>query len=220
MSQQFGGNELTMELDSRLPWEGKMSAKVKGNDTKCRLAFRIPSWSRQTVATISKDGETKKLYLDRKCNLSNDTDNATVINGYLYLEDVWNEAEISFDYDMKVTLLRANNRVREDVGKLAVRRGPITYCLEEKDNGKNLQLIHLDRARYEDQGAEVKLVEGLDPNMLEVILPGIKEKIDEEGELYMAAFDERAFERTDLHLIPYYAWNNRGVGEMSVFFRG
>ncbi len=220
VSQQFSGKELKMELDSKLPWEGKMSAKVKGNDTKCRLAFRIPSWSRQTVVTISKDGETKKLYLDRKCNLSNDTDNATVINGYLYLEDVWNEAEISFDYDMEATLLRANNRVREDVGKLAVRRGPITYCLEEKDNGKNLQLIHLDRARYEDQGAKVKLVEGLEPNMLEVVIPGIKEKMDEEGELYMDAFDERAFERTDLHLIPYYAWNNRGVGEMSVFFRG
>ena len=37
----------------------------------------------------------------------------------------------------------ANPEVRENAGKVALQRGPIVYCLEEVDNGKNLWDITL-----------------------------------------------------------------------------
>ena len=55
---------------------------------------------------------------------------------------------------MPVMTVRANPRVAEDIGKVAVQRGPVVYCLEEPDNGKDLQRVYLSAdaafaARYE-----------------------------------------------------------------------
>ena len=47
---------------------------------------------------------------------------------------------------MEVQILDADTRVREDIGKAAVRRGPIIYCLEEADNGKDLHLLKIDES--------------------------------------------------------------------------
>ena len=40
-------------------------------------------------------------------------------------------------------MVRANPQVRADEGKLAIMRGPLVYCLEEQDNGKNLASLYL-----------------------------------------------------------------------------
>ena len=45
---------------------------------------------------------------------------------------------------LPVRMLAANPLVREDAGKVAFVRGPITFCAEEKDNGANLHLLHAD----------------------------------------------------------------------------
>lgn len=49
-----------------------------------------------------------------------------------------------FSMEMPVELVAANPKVREDVGKVAVMRGPVVYCLEEADNGDQLQELYLD----------------------------------------------------------------------------
>lgn len=41
-------------------------------------------------------------------------------------------------------MFAASERVREDIGKVAIMRGPVVYCLEEKDNGKNLHELLVD----------------------------------------------------------------------------
>jgi hypothetical protein len=219
VESSFGGKDLTLNIESSLPWEGDCKVRVKGDNTAARLAFRIPSWSRQTKVTVKKDGEEKILFITGEGVLSSENEGIFTENGYLYIDGSWNEAEIDFEFAMEVMVLRANNRVREDVGRLAVRRGPFTYCLEEKDNGPDLQLLHLDRARFENEGAEVEPFDKLDKGLYMIKLPGIREKVDEEGSLYLDALADRAFERVSLKFVPYYAWNNRGQGEMSVFVR-
>ena len=219
VTQSFSGRELALELDSALPWEGRLTARVTGHETVCALAFRIPSWSRRTVVTVRKDGKEQILAIDSRGMLDGPADGAEVRSGYLYLRGVWTEAEIGFDFTMDVMLLRANTRVREDTGKIAVRRGPLTYCLEEKDNGGNLHLLRLDRAGYEERGAVLGEVAGLDPHMVEIVLPGFRDREDADRALYTDAFRDPGYDKTDLYLIPYYAWNNRGEGEMSVWFR-
>ena len=217
--QSFSGRELTLELESELPWKGRFTARVRGDETSCRLAFRIPSWSRQTAVTIRKDGKEQKLCIDADGKPANCFDGAEVRNGYLYLSGIWTEAEIMFEYRMEVMLRRANNRVREDMGKIAVQRGPLVYCLEEKDNGKDLHLLRLDRAGYEASGAKLSETDEIDPHMIRIAIPGVREREDRNRPLYLDAFDSSESEKTVLRFIPYYAWNNRGEGEMSVFFR-
>ena len=217
--QRFSGRELTLELESCLPWEGRLTARVTGEGTGCRLAFRIPSWSRQTIVTIRKDGKERKLNIDANGFMDACADDAEIRNGYLYLSGIWTEAEIAFEYRMDVMLLRANNRVREDMGKIAVKRGPLVYCMEEKDNGKDLHLLRLDRTGYEASGATLRETDEIDPHMTEIVIPGFRDREDGDRKLYLDAFDNSGSDRTDLRFIPYYAWNNRGEGEMTVFFR-
>ena len=68
---------------------------------------------------------------------------------------------------MEVRLIAAKEAVREDMGKVAVMRGPVVYCLEETDNGKDLQkllidpelsLIHISTCGYTVPGSSIRNV--------------------------------------------------------------
>ncbi len=66
-------------------------------------------------------------------------------DGYLDPTGEWRDGDtVTFDFPMPVRMLAADPLVREDAGKVAFVRGPITFCAEEKDNGANLHLLHAD----------------------------------------------------------------------------
>ena len=65
-------------------------------------------------------------------------------DGYLYVTKVWAKGEtIRLNFPMEIQFLASNPLVREDAGRVAVKRGPVVYCMEEADNGKNLHLTKL-----------------------------------------------------------------------------
>ena len=115
---------------------------------------------------------------------------------------------------MPVVVVQANPRVREDIGKAALMRGPIVYCLEEADNGKDLHRIRM-RADVEYQIEHCPdLLQGVTRIRAqgEILLPW------EEDSLYAGSYTAR-YEAKELTWIPYYAWANRETGEMRVFAR-
>lgn len=147
------GGPLSLEVDSELPWEGKVSVTVRTGDESSRqgvLAFRLPAWaggeSAANAVTISHH------------SASGDTIYRSVAHGYLYLSGQWHDGDsIDFDFDMPVRAIAANPLVSQDAGKVALTRGPVVYCAEERDNGSNLHLLHLDEQALvsgENRGAE------------------------------------------------------------------
>ena len=46
---------------------------------------------------------------------------------------------------MSVSRLFANPQVRQDIGRVALARGPLIYCVEETDNAGQLHRITLPR---------------------------------------------------------------------------
>ena len=77
--------------------------------------------------------------------------NVPVENGYAVIDRLWQDGDrIELALDMPVTLVRANPRIYEDVGKVAVSRGPLVYCLEEADNTRNLHMLRLGETAPED----------------------------------------------------------------------
>jgi DUF1680 family protein len=199
IEKEVKGSPVTIEITSSLPWEGKAAIQVKAPaPVTFTLALRIPEWT-QDYQLDTPEGETE------------------VKDGYYYITREWcGQDTVQIDFPMQLRRMRANPMVREDIGKIAILRGPVVYCLEEADNGKNLHLISLPRqnplnikpGRIEDQ--EVILIQGT----------GNKLKTDEftEQELYMAAKAEQ-YEEVTLTWIPYYCWANRGEGEMQVWIR-
>ena len=122
---------------------------------------------------------------------------------------------VTLDLDMPAVRIAADPRVREDAGKVAVTRGPLVYCLEECDNGKDLHLVRLPH----DAAFPVQEASDLPGGVLDITAEGLRESTDwPEDRLYAPATPRQAQPQT-LAFIPYYAWANRGIGEMTVWVR-
>ena len=99
-----------------------------------------------------------------------------------------------------------------DCGRDALQRGPLIYCLEETDNGPDLNDIALPRDAELTAEFEEGLLEGV------VVIRGQAWRRDRsawESKLYQPA--EAPRERVDIQAVPYYAWANREPGEMLVW---
>lgn len=199
MEMNLNGESKTVSIRTDYPWDGKISIRVSGKkDTPFTLALHIPGWCKKY--SLSVNGERRE---------------SEVADGYLYLEDQWGENdEILLTLDMPVELVHANPRVYENAGKIALTRGPIVYCLEEADNGPDLHLIHMGKADPIHAVYEPDLLDGV----VTVTTSGLREATDgwNERQLY-AAIAPNALQPTALKWIPYFAWANRGVGEMRVW---
>jgi DUF1680 family protein len=114
---------------------------------------------------------------------------------------------------MPVMVNMANPAVRENLGKTAVSRGPLIYCLEEADNGKNLHLLYLEEKPDFTTEFNPGILGGIG-----VISSNGKELINNwpKGSLYRKS-EQVLFADKTLKWIPYYAWANRGCGEMRVW---
>ncbi|HEX5222634.1 MAG TPA: glycoside hydrolase family 127 protein, partial [Verrucomicrobiae bacterium] len=118
---------------------------------------------------------------------------------------------------MDTELIEANPLVEETIGQIAVKRGPIVYCLESVDLPKGTKPLDILiapesnlRARYDQ-----RLLGGI------AVLEGTavaRMNSDWEGQLYRNVQPSRPTP-VKLRLIPYSVWANRGPAEMSVWLR-
>lgn len=144
--------------------------------------------------------------------------------GYVYLTGEWRDGdEIFLTFPMETRMVSANAKVRENVGKVAFTRGPICYCLEEVDNGKDLHLLRVDAKNLmtAEGGLDLSVVavertNELGHEMCILKVPGVRLPVTADEGLYGDYIPVRGSE-VALTLIPYYAWNNRGEGEMQVW---
>ncbi|MCM1540679.1 MAG: glycoside hydrolase family 127 protein [Blautia sp.] len=139
-------------------------------------------------------------------------------DGYLYLSGEWRDQdEIYLSFPMEPRCVRANTKVREDTGKVAFLRGPVCYCMEEADNGKNLHLLRADTGKLREIQVERFYELGHEMRVLKV--PGYRQEPSAENAGLYAEFSPPQEREATLVFVPYYAWNNRGKGEMSVWVR-
>lgn len=135
--------------------------------------------------------------------------------GYaLFSEFDSGENLIEIDFDIKPRWVGANDRVREDEGKMALMKGPCVYCLEEIDNGENLSAIYVDPKTRLEEGkpfeelfGSLSTIQYYGTRFANV---GIKE-----DELYGQLIPQET--EVSLKAIPYCLWNNREKGEMLVW---
>lgn len=199
----YMGAELTLngcpvKIATGFPWNGGVELEVcKDMESEYCFAFRIPGWCRGYE--LSEDCGARK---EEKA-------------GYLYLTKKWKENDvIRLCFPMSVTGMTANQMVREDVGKMAIKRGPLVYCLEEKDNGKNL---HLLKIKLPLEAKEEEVLE-MGHTFTRVSISGTRTRLCDSGALYQPYEDEKT-EDVSLKYVPYFIWNNRGEGEMQVWTR-
>lgn len=190
-----------LEVETNYPWQETVSIRVMPErPAEFTLALRIPGWCRSW--TLRCNGEKLSV---------------AVREGYCYIQRVWNpEDQLELSLAMPVELMRANPRVREDIGKTALMRGPVVYCLEEADNGPDLHLIRLGAHPQFDVRYEPQMLDGI------VTIRAKAEKLSAEswgGSGLYAPDSAQQYEEKELLWIPYYAWANRQSGELMVWIR-
>jgi len=175
----FDGIHITQKTN--YPADGEIRITCDAKDRT--IALRIPGWCKNF--TLNCAYELK--------------------NGYAYLKPDCDEIVLTLD--MPVSVMRANRRVHDDAGRVAILRGPVVYCAEGVDNGADLKGVSIDTK------AGFTLAEH------DFMLPSILAdgyRAAESDKLYFSE-DEEEMEKINLKLIPYFAYANRGTTEMLVW---
>lgn len=200
LEKKIGEKTADIRVESNFPWEGDVKITIRAKDTGLKLALRIPDWcSRYELDGFTGGTEEK--------------------DGYLYLQKDWGEEEeFTLHFPMEVRLIAAKEAVREDMGKGAVMRGPVVYCLEETDNGKDLQKLLIDP----ELNVTVSDVNICGTPVKKLTAAGFRQldtHIEKESEALYHVWKKPEFEKAELSYIPYYTWANRDENEMQVWTR-
>ena len=197
----LGGQEVAITQKTDYPWEGEVEFELDlAKETEFTLAVRIPGWCRGAALMLNGSPLSFAPLLRR---------------GYVYLKRAWRPGDrILLRLLMPVEKIHAEPRVRTNAGRVALQRGPLIYCLEEIDNGPNLQAISLPVGAECEARYDPDLLGG----MVVIEAPGLR--MDEagwpEGLYHPVTIGTRPIR---LKAVPYFAWNNRGPGEMIVWVR-
>ena len=198
-AEGMSGDCLSFYVTTDMPWQGTTVYDCTSEKpVHGTLAIRIPEWSR----SFKVSGVTGEL----------DENTAQLKDGYLYVERDWKKGDsVKLELSMEPEFIAANTEVREDMNKTALRRGPFIYCLEEADNGAGLHTLSV----CVDSKPEELMLNIAGTDVVALRIAGKRRKASETA-LY-STLKKPEYEDVELIYVPYYAWNNRGEGEMSVW---
>lgn len=193
------GELIEIEQKTNYPWDGNITLKiVKAPKKDFSIFVRIPGWS--TNSEIKING--KKVSADLKSG------------SYAELSKNWKKGDvIEFNIPMPVELMQANPLVEETKNQVAVKRGPVVYCIESADLSEKTDInsIVLDvnstfnTEKFNLKNREVVCIKG----------KAFVEDTNWTKALYKPL--NRDKKQIDITLVPYYSWGNRGKGEMTVW---
>ena len=194
------GQSIQITQTTSYPWTEQITLTLQPERTATwTLALRIPGWCRHAKLKINKK---PVALITRK--------------GYVHLRQEWHTGDkITLVLPMTVERIEAHPAVRQDCGRVALQRGPVVYCLEEVDNGSNLNDILLPaHPTFTIQKSSTGMFVGV---------PKIHTKAYRrntgkwQGKLYRMQSSHR--ESCQITAIPYFMWANRAPGEMLVWIR-
>lgn len=206
---ELNGSNVTLTQETKFPWEGNVILTVNpSKDQSFKIKIRLPGWIRNEVLPgdlyyftdtnqedfiIAVNGKTYKFKADK---------------GYAEINRKWKEGDkINIDFPMKPKIIKANEKVINNNGKIAIQRGPIIYAIEWPDvkDGHVLSLI-VDESQNFTTDFRPDFLNG-------VTVLNAKAKVARSTEDGSVEFDDEQ----NVIMIPYYSWNNRGAGEMMVW---
>lgn len=197
VNMYVGCKTRNVRIETDLPWGDRATVTVLDWGAYDEIVLRLPGWADGYELT----DESALDYSEQ--------------DGWIKIRkgsDIPCRIEITFTG--LIHFMQANPRVRDDIGRVALTRGPLVYCLEEADNGPDLQMVSVN------PHADVKSVDitigGMPMKALHVA--GKRIVVSDKAPLY-ADYMEYRTEDIELTFIPYYAWANRGEGEMTVWVR-
>jgi DUF1680 family protein len=193
------GSKIGLEQVTNYPWDGNI--KITLNETSGKpysIFLRIPAWTSNAKLSINGKLASQKL----------------TPGTYAEINRTWKEGDVlELILPMEATLVEANPLVEENRNQVAVKRGPVVYCLESTDlPGKSIfnafipATTQFKAKPITIEGAQMMSLEGI----AKMVTPSSWKDV-----LYRPVNAQN--NNQTITLIPYFAWGNRGHTEMSVW---
>lgn len=206
----LGGGEVQASMTTRYPWDGEIDIEITGlqQAEAFTLQVRVPDWAFDATATLN--GESLPAA-------------ESTPGQYLTISRHWQVGDVvKLSIPMPVRRIVSHPRVANNVGRVALMRGPLVYCIEETDN-------ELGDVRDVVLNDDVQVTSAMRPELLgEVVTLSSYALLESPPpawnralyrNLDVSAGDSAGQSEVLIHAIPYMVWANRGAGPMNVWLR-
>ncbi len=193
------GSEIKLTQETQYPWDGDVEIAVQAcKDTPFEMMLRIPEWAQGTELKVNGQDVSVKVNPGT----------------YTTIKRRWKAGDIvTLNMPMETRLLSGHPRIEEVRNQAAIKRGPVVYCIESPDLPKHTDIldvylpsdIKLTAENHQDFLGGMTLLKG------KVLLRG-----DQKEAMY-STLKKPAWEIVETQFVPYFAWSNRGVSEMTVW---
>ncbi|MDO6693137.1 glycoside hydrolase family 127 protein [Aliiglaciecola sp. 3_MG-2023] len=206
----YGGNKLATNMrdgtaikivqETNYPWQGVINLTIEEcKSDSFEIALRIPGWTKS--ADIKVNGHSAEV---------------TAKPGtYAIIMRNWKKGDtITIDLPMEATFIEGHPRIEEVRNQVAVKRGPIVYCVESPDLPENATILDA----YIDGETDFKIEHKTDflGGITTIEATMLMRKQPSEN-MYHSISTKPTFLRHKVQLVPYFSWSNRGTAEMTVF---
>ena len=193
------GSEIQLTQETQYPWDGAVQITMQ----KCKkepfeLLLRIPEWAEGSI--IQVNGKDAAVKVDA--------------GSFASVERKWKKGDVlTLDMPMDIKLMEGHPRIEEVRNQVAIKRGPVVYCIESPDLPDGTAILDV----YLPAGSELKAEYRPDfLGGLTTISAEIKLRKDKNQGMYHE-LSKPEWETYNTQFIPYYAWSNRGTAEMTVW---
>jgi len=206
----LGNNKVKIFQEANFPWNGKVVLSVfPDTEKRFSLKIRIPGWAVNQAIPGDLYRFDNNIEATYTILLNGEKIKTEFENGYAEIERKWIKGDrIDIDFPMPVRKVLADERIAADKGKMAFQRGPVIYCAEWPDNNTgNVRNLIIEK--------ETPVTTEFIPTLLDgtqvIKTTGFQTKKRLDGTI-------EKFPEEPVTLIPYALWNNRGPGQMMIWF--
>lgn len=195
----IAGGTVSLQEISNYPWSGDISITVEPQGTApFTLSLRVPGWAKG--ASVRVNGQNMAV---------------EPVRGYLKLHRDWAKGDVvELTLPMTPERIYAHPSVRQDLGRVALRRGPLVYCVEQQDIDCLVTEARLPDTAPLSHEWRGDLLGGI------MVITAQAARVDMAGWGSSLYQNQPALRRpTTLTALPYYIWCNRGPNPMQVWLQ-
>ncbi|MAT56039.1 MAG: six-hairpin glycosidase [Saprospirales bacterium] len=199
---------VTLRQKTNYPWDGEVNIIVEPEKPNTfELRVRIPGWARGDAFPGDLYSFSNKSAERVYFSLNGKDFTPEIRNGYAIINRKWKKNDLlSMRLPMDIYFAKSHSAVAANVGRKAIQRGPLVYCVEGKD--QEFPAIH-----YTWTDFTKPVSTRFEPNFLNGV-----QTLSLAATLLQEPHGNRPTRKPLwLKAIPYYAWANRGADNMAVW---
>ncbi len=200
------GDRIKLHQETDYPWAGAVKFTIDQVPAReITLKLRVPGWLHDGAATLRVNGQPIKTVIKS--------------GSYTDIKRTWRAGDvIEFTMEFKPTLWEANPLVEETADQVAIKYGPLVYCVESNDLPPGVHLADVAVSLASPAGFSAEREKIANTSVLALTLNALEIPRGKwsANELYREVGNDTP-RPIKLKAVPYYAWGNRGDTDMSVW---